>query len=88
MYNPNDGGMHFYTEDPIEAKNLVEHGWDYEGISHYVYQKASDKGVEQLRLYNPNSTAGEHIWTTDIAERDNLIKAGWKYEGVCWRIRR
>ena len=78
--------MHFYTTDADDAKYLMSLGWNYEGISHYVYTASSTKGTPQHRLYNPNSPSGEHNWTSDEAEVDMLIAAGWIYEGICWRV--
>ncbi|MCR4611897.1 MAG: hypothetical protein K5644_08370, partial [Lachnospiraceae bacterium] len=65
VYNPNNGGMHFYTHMPYEVIKLIFTGWNYEGISHYVYKKNCGVGTPQFRLYNSASKNGEHRWTAD-----------------------
>ncbi len=77
LYNPNSG-EHFYTADEKERDDVVEAGWNYEGVG-WV---APSAGSEVYRLYNPN--AGDHHYTPDVAERDHLISVGWNYEGVGW----
>ena len=78
LYNPNSG-EHFYTADDIEAENLINLGWNDEGIG-WVAPIVSDTPV--YRLYNPN--AGEHHYTTDESEVENLKSLGWNDEGICW----
>ena len=82
LYIPYNG-MHFMTSDAYEAKILVNQGFVYEGISHYVYDKNSKQGVAQHRLYN--GSVGHH-WTSDMAECNALIGLGWVDEGVCWNV--
>ena len=77
MYNPNSG-EHFYTAVYAEAKNLVNVGWNYEGIAWY----APKTGDAVYRLYNPN--AGDHHYTTSLAEKNHLVSVGWRYEGIAW----
>ena len=78
IYNPNSG-EHFYTANEEERDNIVEAGWNYEGIG-WIAPIISDTPV--YRLYNAN--VGDHLYTTSIRERDNLIKAGWRDEGIGW----
>lgn len=78
LYNPYSG-EHFYTADAEERDDVVDAGWNYEGIG-WV---APENGADVYRLYN--KFAGEHHYTTDAAERDALIKAGWTDEGVGWK---
>ena len=78
LYNPNSG-EHFYTADDAEAENLINLGWNDEGIG-WIAPIVSDTPV--FRLYNPN--AGEHHYTTDPAEVELLESLGWTYEQVAW----
>lgn len=73
-YNRNNGG-HLYTENYYEYQNVINHGWQAEGIAWY----APNEGVSVKRLYNPNS--GEHFYTPDTNEYENVAKAGWRKEG-------
>lgn len=77
VYNPNSG-EHFYTGNIIEQRDLVNLGWDEEGVA--WIQPSAGEGVPVYRLYNPN--AGDHHYTTSAAERDMLAGIGWNYEGV------
>lgn len=78
LYNPNTG-EHFYTGSEEERDNLVNVGWNYEGIAWHapIYE-----GLPVYRVYNPNS--GDHHYTMSQVEVDNLVEVGWQYEGVCW----
>ena len=78
LYNPNSG-EHFYTADWDERCNLVNLGWQSEGVGWIAPTYSS---VPVYRLYNSN--AGEHHYTTDINERNSLIAAGWTDEGIGW----
>jgi hypothetical protein len=78
LYNPNSG-EHFYTSDEAEFENLVNLGWQDEGIG-WIAPATSNTPV--YRLYNPN--AGEHHYTTSVGERDNLVSLGWNDEGIGW----
>ena len=78
LYNPNSG-EHFYTANATEKDNLINVGWDYEGVG-WTAPASSDTPV--YRLYNPNS--GEHFYTTKEGERDYLTPLGWRYEGIGW----
>ena len=78
LYNPNSG-EHFYTANPDERRNLINIGWNDEGIGWYAPMHSN---TPVYRLYNPN--AGEHHYTTDEAERNNLISLGWNDEGIGW----
>ena len=78
LYNPNSG-EHFYTGSEEERDNLVNVGWNYEGIGWY----APIKGGEPIhRFFNPNT--GDHHYTASMVEMANLRAAGWQYEGVAW----
>lgn len=78
MYNPNSG-EHFYTSSYEERINLINSGWNYEGVGWYA-PRSSNTPV--YRLYNHN--AGDHFYTRSANEKDNLITAGWTYEGIGW----
>lgn len=79
LYNPN-AGDHHYTIHADERDHLVSVGWRYENIGWY---SDSWKGVEILRVYNPNAKmAGAHHFTTSEIERDHLTSVGWKNEQI------
>ena len=78
LYNPNSG-EHFYTSNVAEKNNLVNLGWNDEGVA-WDAPKTSDTPV--YRLYNPN--AGDHHYTVSAGERDFLVNVGWNYEGIGW----
>lgn len=78
MYNPNSG-EHFYTANVVEAQNLKNVGWNYEG---YAWVAPETSNTPVYRLYNKNS--GEHHYTTSVAERDMLAGIGWNDEGIGW----
>lgn len=75
LYNSNSG-EHFLTTNSAERENLVQCGWNDEGIGFYE----NNTGNAVYRLYNPN--AGEHHYTLSSTERENLIEAGWRDEGI------
>ncbi|MDH6363890.1 hypothetical protein M2139_000807 [Enterococcus sp. PF1-24] len=77
LYNPNSG-EHFYTANAAEKQQLVNAGWQAEGIGWY----APLSGNAVHRLYNPN--AGDHHYTLNPGEKDNLVNSGWRYEGISW----
>ena len=78
IYNPNSG-EHFYTMSTDEKDNLVNLGWNDEGIG-WTAPLASTAPV--YRLYNANG--GEHHYTMDKDERDELVSLGWNDEGIGW----
>ena len=78
IYNPNSG-EHFYTADEDEKDNLVNIGWQYEGVGWYAPKQS---GEAVYRLYNAN--AGDHHYTLSEDERDHLISVGWTYEDIGW----
>ncbi|MCR5048820.1 MAG: Ig-like domain-containing protein [Saccharofermentans sp.] len=80
LYNPNSGD-HFYTADDAEAENLINLGWNDEGIG-WIAPIVSDTPV--YRQYNPNEFANNHNYTTDETEKDNLISLGWLDENIGW----
>ena len=77
MYNKN-AGHHHYTQLTSEAINLINVGWNYEGVG-WV---SPATGASVYRMYNPNN--GRHHYTPHVFEKNDLVKAGWKYEGVSW----
>ncbi|EOH72855.1 NlpC/P60 family protein [Enterococcus malodoratus] len=77
MYNKNDG-QHHYAQLTSEAINLINVGWNYEGVGWI----APSTGSSVYRMYNPNN--GRHHYTPHVYEKNELVKAGWKYEGVSW----
>ena len=78
LYNPNSG-EHFYTSSAAERNNLINLGWNYEGVG-WIAPSTSNTPV--YRLYNQNG--GEHHYTTSLSERNNLIAIGWSDEGIGW----
>lgn len=78
LYNPNSG-EHFYTSNKEERDDILDAGWNDEGIAWYAPMKSNSP---VYRLYNENG--GEHHYTLSIEERDSLISAGWKDEGIGW----
>ena len=76
LYNPNSG-EHFYTSGTAERQNVIDAGWNYEGVGWF----APKSGTPVLRMYNP--VAGEHHYTTSSAEADALVAAGWNLESDC-----
>lgn len=77
MYNTNNG-RHFYTQNSVEANNLVNAGWAYEGVGWVAHSS----GAPVYRLYNPNN--GKHHYTMNGNEKDSLVRAGWRYEQIAW----
>lgn len=80
VYNRNSG-LHHYTMNYSEVRDLVSLGWRYEGISF----KASATGRAVYRVYNPND--GNHLYTCNQTESRKLISIGWHDEGLAWRVR-
>lgn len=80
VYNRNSG-LHHYTMNYSEVRDLVSLGWRYEGISF----KASVTGRAVYRVYNPND--GNHLYTCNQTESRKLISIGWHDEGLAWRVR-
>lgn len=78
LYNP-WSGEHLYTASTEEHDNLVELGWQDEGIA-WTAPKTSSTPV--YRLYNPYS--GDHHYTMSEDEYNECAKRGWKQEGVGW----
>lgn len=78
LYNPNSG-EHFYTGSKEERDNLIDAGWQYEGIA---WNAPTQTGEPVYRLFNSNS--GDHHYTMSSEERDMLVDVGWQYEGVAW----
>lgn len=77
LYNPNSG-EHFYTASTAERDNVIEAGWNDEGVG----WTAPGSGIQVYRLYNPY--AGEHHYTTSEEERDVLVSVGWIWEEGGW----
>ena len=78
LYNPNSG-EHFFTGSEEERDDLVEAGWNYEGVAWNAPIKVGDP---VYRVFNPNS--GDHHYTMSMEEVYMLTDLGWKYEGVAW----
>lgn len=78
LYNPYTG-EHLYTASKSERVDLVERGWQFEGVG-WVAPEHSNTPV--YRLYNPHS--GDHHYTMDRNEYDTLATIGWNQEGVGW----
>lgn len=79
MYNPNDP-EHFYTGSEEERDNLVEAGWNYEGVG---FNFPISTGEPVYRLYDINGTKA-HLFTMSAEERDALVEEGWNYEGIAF----
>lgn len=79
MYNPNSG-EHFYTGSVEERDNLINAGWNYEGVG-FTFPRTT--GGPVYRLYDRHNTC-EHLYTMDEAEKNALIAAGWEIEGVAF----
>ena len=77
-------GDHHYTTSLAERDHLVSVGWRAEGISWY---DDAWKGVQVLRVYNPNARAGAHHFTTSEIERDMLVAHGWRDEQIGFHSR-
>ena len=78
MYDPNSG-EHLYTGSEEEKNDLVEAGWNYEGIG-FTFPLTTGDPV--YRLYDP--VTGEHLYTMDESEKATLMAAGWNYEGIAF----
>ena len=78
MYNPNSG-EHHYTGSEEERDNLVNVGWNYEGVA---WNAPVYIGEAMHRVHNPNS--GDHHYSASEEEIANLVSLGWQYEGVAW----
>lgn len=76
VYNPNSG-EHFYTASAGERNNLVNVGWNYEGVG---WTAPTSSTTPVYRLYSGT----DHHYTTSAFERDHLIEVGWSYEGIGW----
>ncbi|MEB0056390.1 MULTISPECIES: serine protease [unclassified Variovorax] len=77
---------HFYTADPAERDNAIQHSLDYsyDGIAFYAYGAAGTASDTVFRFYDAHT--GEHFYTINSSERDN-IKATipWlSFEGPSW----
>ena len=78
MYDPNSG-EHFYTGSEVERQNLIDAGWNYEGVG-FTFPLTTGDPV--YRLYDP--VTGEHLYTMDEAEKSRLMSQGWNYEGIAF----
>ena len=77
---------HFYTTDLTEAKTLAASGtMNYEGISHYVYDKDSNVGTVVHRICRVGST--DQLWTKDANEINThtQVIGDFTYVGPAWR---
>lgn len=80
-YNPT-ADYHFFTTNPVEFANAVNHGYVDEstgqsGFSVYVDTVPGSRPIH--RLYNLNT--GRHYYTTSNGERDYLVSlGGWLFE--------
>lgn len=70
---------HFWTTDVNERDNMINAGYDYEGVAWYSSSNTSDLPV--YRLYAPS--INQHLYTTDVNEKNNLVASGgWNDEGI------
>ena len=74
-------GEHFYTANSKERTNLVNAGWNDEGIGWYA---PTTSLTPVWRLYNSNAPGGDHHYTTSQDEYNTLTYAGWTGEGIGW----
>ena len=63
-------------------KDLMEIGWQYEGIGWYSVPE--QEGVPLYRQYNPYAATGSHNYTLSKGENDALVTMGWIAEGIGW----
>ena len=77
LYNPNTG-EHLYTQSIAERNNLIDVGWDFEGVG----WTAPKTGEPVYRLYNPYTS--DHHYTRSRVEYESLQRAGWSGEGIKW----
>ncbi|MBL8015226.1 MAG: hypothetical protein JNK26_03505, partial [Candidatus Doudnabacteria bacterium] len=82
---------HFYTIDPNEAKDLVNHperGWVFEFEAFQAFKAPYQNYTVPLYRFWSNSLQA-HFFTTDEAEKNDLINnpgKGWTYEGVAFHV--
>lgn len=80
-YNPT-ADYHFFTTNPVEFANAVNHGYIDESAGHSGFSVYIDAvpGTRPIhRLYNLNT--GRHYYTTSNGERDYLVSlSGWRFE--------
>ena len=70
---------HFWTSSLTERDNMIQAGYDYEGVAWYSSSNSND--VPVYRLYAPSIL--QHLWTTSVQEKNGLVAAGgWNYEGI------
>ncbi|SEH38788.1 MULTISPECIES: N-acetylmuramoyl-L-alanine amidase [Atopobiaceae] len=71
-------GEHLYTQSIAERNNLIDVGWDFEGVG----WTAPKTGEPVYRLYNPYTS--DHHYTRSLAEYNSLQRVGWSGEGIKW----
>ena len=70
---------HFWTTSLNERDNMINAGYDYEGVSFSSYATTTSTPV--YRLYAP--ALEQHLFTTDLNEKNTLVAdGGWNYEGI------
>ncbi|KAG6853462.1 hypothetical protein C0991_004249 [Blastosporella zonata] len=81
LYNPTVVD-HFYTTNTAE---LTATGYNFEGVSSFIFTSRQPGTVPFYRLYSPAAT--DHFYTTSASERNNAIaNLGYKSEGVAGYI--
>lgn len=74
---------HLWTTDIYERDNMIQAGYQYEGVAWYSSASTSDKPV--YRLYAPSLM--QHLYTTDAYEKSVLVKSGgWNDEGIAFYV--
>lgn len=70
---------HFWTTDVNERDNMINAGYDYEGVAWDSSSNTANTPV--YRLYAPS--INQHFYTTSVSEKNNLVASGgWNYEGI------
>ena len=75
--------QHLWTMDPGEAGNLVQSGWQQQGIGYRAYPYQVSGSVALYRLASANGGA-YHLWTSDYDEYMRLCApgGGWVRQGI------
>lgn len=76
---------HFYTTNESEKSNLINTpslGYNFEGVSFYVYGATSPADSPIYRYFN--ATIGQHLFTGNQSEITGL-SSDWVSEGIAFR---
>jgi len=79
VYRFNMGTLgHFWTTDINERDQMIQAGYDYEGVA--FWSSANTTSTPVYRLYSP--ALREHLFTSDQNEETVLSGSGWNNEGI------